>query len=140
MASSLSAISEAILKSIENLPECNDSRFDIGGEQLPPSQPQMDLPVSPPLRRKQKAESSKALRQYERTSTEQEQAVGQAIAAMGDSNPYDMVDDDSKVRGVPLESKPSSDVLKREKAAAVLEKVLPTVSGTLSNCVLNFNF
>lgn len=50
---------------------------------------------------------------------------------MSDSNPYDMVDIDSKVTGVPLKFKTPSDVLKREKAAAVLEKVLPTVLGTL---------
>lgn len=54
-----SAISKAILKAIENLPECNDSRFNIHEQQLlPQSQPWTDLPVrlSPPLQQKQKSE------------------------------------------------------------------------------------
>ena len=54
-----SAISKAILKAIETLPECNDPRFNIHEQQLSPQlQPWTDLPVclSPPLQQKRKSE------------------------------------------------------------------------------------
>ena len=83
--------------------------------------------------------SVKALRQYERTTEEQYQAVGHSIAHM------QAFESSTSVQSVTKTEKQAQGEMEdnKEKAAAMvgeLQKSLPSISGNLSNCTFNFNF
>jgi hypothetical protein len=96
--------------------------------------------------------SVKVLRQYERTTEEQYQAVGHSISHM---HAFETINAEETVLKLEENEKvlPEKEDCKetaaavagdcKEKAAAVageLQKSLPSISGTLSHCTFNFNF
>lgn len=78
--------------------------------------------------------SVKALRQYERTSLEQEQATGLAISGL---EKFESPAIREQFGSSTPDVKPS---FEKKNIASAVEKLMPTVSGQLSNCTFNFNF
>ena len=105
--------------------------------------------------------SVKALRQYERTTEEQFQAVGHSISHMQTFDPQSTIEtvSTSQVKEETL-LKTECGVIQveeekvitktdahqdpcKEKAAALageMQKALPSISGNLNHCTFNFNF
>ena len=77
--------------------------------------------------------SVKALRQYERTTDQQFQAVGHSISSL---ESFD------HVQPTPPEAKNNEEKPTVEKAAILgeVQKALPSISGHLNNCTFTFNF
>lgn len=79
--------------------------------------------------------SMKPLRQYERPTEQQFQAVGNSISCMEAFEPEQVLPQSEVRAEKPQDGKP-------DKAALVgeLQKALPSISGNLNNCTFNFNF
>ena len=77
--------------------------------------------------------SVRALRQYERTTNQQFQAVGHSISSL---ESFD------HVQPVPAEAKKNEQKPTVDKAAILgeVQKALPSISSNLYNCTFNFNF
>ncbi len=76
--------------------------------------------------------SIKALRQYERTSAPQLRAAGLAITTA-----------ESFAASVATDSKPDATVAEQQQLGeekVAIQKLLPSISGTHTNCTFNFNF
>ena len=77
-----------------------------------------------------------ALRSYEHTSYEQEQAAGKAIVSdekLADNDQVATTDVKSSEKKSPMDS----DV---QEAESSLKSILPTFSGKMENCTINFHF
>ena len=79
--------------------------------------------------------SMKALRQYERTTEQQFQAVGNSISSMEAFESEQVLPQPEVREEKPQDSKPGKAALVGE-----LQKALPSISGNLNNCTFNFNF
>ena len=79
--------------------------------------------------------SMNALRQYERTTEQQFQAVGNSISSMEAFESEQVLPQPEVREEKPQDSKPDKADLVGE-----LQKALPSISGNLNNCTFNFNF
>ena len=85
--------------------------------------------------------SVKALRQYERTTDQQYQAVGHSISSMA-SFEYAQPRQEMEEEGPPSLAKKEEDNPADDKAAILgkVQKALPNISGNLNNCTFTFKF